>query len=225
MILALLGKAYTGKTTIALELERRHGYVVAYFNDYLKWLTAYALQVTSPHNHPHYEEMLANKAKYRRLYQEFGAAIGFDSDPTWIKEFIRDLPDEVTGNFWQRNQKPCVIDCLRSEVQVLGARAMGVKIVGVDATYISRANFAAKTAGDSAIVGVTGRRLVEDADDHPIDGSLDLSKMSLDLRVINGHRSTVADVADEIASFFAPVFASEQKEQQAKLEAVYGKDL
>ena len=226
MIVALIAPAYTGKSSIARVLSEKYGYVIGGFSDHLKGLTAYAVNTVAPHRAMSVDEIKRDKDKLRRLVQEFGSAIHFEDDPNWIKSFIDVLPDEVTGTQWSVPTQPCVIDCLRSAAQVEGARERGALVVGIDTTHATRCHLAAKT------IGVTdpllGRKLVKAADEHPIDGALDLFALPLDLRVINDHRYPVEDVADEIAEWAKERFAIElasKRQAIAELEESYGEDL
>ena len=89
MLIALVGKAYTGKTAIAAELRDHHGFTILSFTDHLKSLAAFALNsVTTPGARMlTVADILADKPKYRRFIQEFGSLIGFETDPGWMSPF------------------------------------------------------------------------------------------------------------------------------------------
>lgn len=189
MLIALVGKAYTGKTSIAQELERR-GFTLLSFTDHLKALAAYALN--SVHTRRDdligVADILANKPRYRRFIQEFGSLIGYETDPGWIEAFLEDeLPGIDLGKDHPDRANPhVVIDCLRSAAQIKGARKYGAKIVGVGATVHNRGIFAGNPA------------LVTSADSHPIDGALNVWEMDTDHVVINDPDRTISHLVEDL---------------------------
>ena len=192
MLIALIGKAYTGKTSIAQELRDRHNFTILSFTDHLKSLAAYALNSVSG-GRPHFsvEGILSDKPRYRRFIQEFGSLIGYETDPGWITAF---LADELPTLYPEEgdDEPNLVIDCLRSAAQIAGAREFGAKIVGVWAYEYDRAFFAEQATGKD------GSALVANADSHPIDGSLVVERLGCDRVLLNGRDRTVEKMVDDL---------------------------
>lgn len=193
MLIALVGKAYTGKTAIAQELERR-GFTILSFTDYLKGLAAHALNsVLGGTRQPLVTtaDILANKPTYRRFIQEFGALIGYESDPGWIRSFLLaemgDLAASTDEGTWDSEEMPnVVVDCLRSAAQIAGAREFGAKIAGISASTYDRGIFSGNPA------------LVTAADSHPIDGALDVWKLDTDYLTTNHRDVPISVIVDSL---------------------------
>ena len=193
MLIALVGRAYTGKTAIATELASR-GWTILSFTDHLKALAAFTINSVRGGDLNQLltvDDILADKPRYRRFIQEFGSLIGYESDPEWIEAFLEDELSMVGPV----GSTDLVIDCLRSSAQIEGARKFGAKIIGVWSYWSDRAVFAG------------GEELVSAADSHPIDGKLQVKELGCDHILLNGQDRTVAKMVDDLLNQIKPVEA------------------
>lgn len=110
---------YSGKTTLAKELERR-GYKRLDFTGQLKSLLSTAIQ-TSTGKIITPRDMEVSKPKYRRLLQEFGEAIGYSTDSYYVHLLLL---------AWDWDQ-PSVFDNVRTPEQWEVLRARGFTLVAL----------------------------------------------------------------------------------------------
>lgn len=126
---ALTGPIYSGKTSLAEELEGR-GYMRVQFNDLLKSYAARALikcGVTT-----HLSDILTNKTKYRAFLQELGELIGFNDQHKYVHEAL--------ARWVIAGQPPCVFDNVRTDEQADTVRSLGFQIVRLDIPIMEQEN-------------------------------------------------------------------------------------
>jgi hypothetical protein len=122
---ALTGGLYSGKTTLATELEKR-GYMILSFTDVLKACAATAL---APYFGGDYtvEDIKADKANLRTFLQEFGRIIGFDWNPGFVNLALQP--------WWQAGLPPAVFDNVRFDEQFDTLRPYGFDLVRVSVPF------------------------------------------------------------------------------------------
>lgn len=120
-LVALTGPIYSGKTSLAVELEGR-GYMRVMFNDLLKAYAATGLSSCGVPTSLH--DILTNKAKYRAFLQELGDLIGFNNNPEHVHKAL--FSWVIAG------RPPCVFDNVRTDEQADVVRSLGFQIVRLD---------------------------------------------------------------------------------------------
>jgi hypothetical protein len=124
MKVALTGKLYSGKTTIAKLLEGLHGYTLVNFSDYLKGLALNSLSVVDErYQGMTIREMNRDKQKYRPFLQEFGTLIGFDAEAMYIGRVLSLVDSENV-----------VFDNVRTQAQADLLTNLGYKIIKLNLT-------------------------------------------------------------------------------------------
>lgn len=119
--IALTGPCYSGKTSLSKALAGR-GYLFIPFNDLLKRMAAdmlndYGFDTT-------FEDIQADKKKYRGFLQGLGTVANFDSDPIYIQAVCRE---------WESLGKlKAVFDNVRTQAQADNIKGYGFKLVQID---------------------------------------------------------------------------------------------
>lgn len=130
---ALTGPMYSGKSAVARELERNYGYTIINFTDILKSSLSRSLALAGAW--VSVDDMHTHKARYRRLLQEWGSAIDFDTNPDYVH---RALYTWVL----QQHPGPVVFDNVRFPAQADCLSTYGFDVVRLDlphACQIARA--------------------------------------------------------------------------------------
>lgn len=138
-LIALAGPQLAGKTTLAHALAER-GYLLINFTGLLKQIAVASLSEAG--HRVSVEEMLQNKAKYRRYLQELGELIGFDTDPAFVHEAV-----EKAGWYTRRAPRKAVFDNVRTVEQIRTLAEYGFELVYLDTPEHVRFGRAARIHG------------------------------------------------------------------------------
>jgi hypothetical protein len=114
--LALTGRTFSGKSTVAKALEAE-GYLIVQYSDLLKVAAVVGLRSAMNilgDRQPRYEFTLAevkeDKEDFRILLQEFGTHLMFDHGGPWI--------DKALEPWYEAGKPPMVLDCVRTNSQI-----------------------------------------------------------------------------------------------------------
>ncbi|GHO55490.1 hypothetical protein [Ktedonobacter robiniae] len=107
-------------------------------------------------------EIHLNKEVYRPFIQAFGSLIGFKDDPKFIHEALQ--------TWYERGQPDCTFDNVRSISQAMTLKALGFKIVRLDAPAVLLATRTTATEESKT------HDIETPLPDHLVDVTLDASK-------------------------------------------------
>lgn len=157
-LIALTGPQCSGKSTLAEELEK-HGYLRVEFADLLKRVAADGICFMG--GYVEVEEIRKEKAKFRPFLQELGVVLGFNDDPYWVYEAIRQ-------SGWSPGMQ-AVFDNVRTEEQFLALQTLGFQLVRLEAHEKVRFGRAREKYG----IALTDFR---EQGRHPIELGIDLGQ-------------------------------------------------
>ena len=126
--IALHGPAYSGKTSLAREMERR-GYMYISFTDLLKTYLVRALAAVDVSLTV--QQIHREKEKYRPLLQEFSKVVGWQDDPMRIHEAL--------APWYEAGRPSCVFDNVRDLRQAEELLWIGFEIVELTVTPTDQA--------------------------------------------------------------------------------------
>jgi len=141
------------------------------FTDLLKEKACLALY---PYRPTTVREMHLNKEFFRPFIQAFGDVIDFTDDPKFIHEVL-------VG--WNENDRPdCVFDNIRSVSQAMTLRALGFKVVKLDApdALLTKRTQASEASRSHSIENPLPEHLI----DVHLDASLPLSQQIVQVKTI-----------------------------------------
>jgi hypothetical protein len=135
---AIAGRMYSGKTTLANELVEHHGWYRIGYNDLLKeWLAEALTNIGVPTK---VDDIIANKARYRVILQELGNLVGFN-DGFGVEQAI---------GLWEDRgaPEPVIFDNVRFDAQFRELERFGFVLVELDTPRNERIKRAAELGVD-----------------------------------------------------------------------------
>ena len=176
MRIALHGPMYSGKTSLAHELVRSHGFTLVNYTDYLKDLAVTSLNalgfgLTT-------ETLKANKGHYRAYLQALGTLVDFDNGAYVERCLVEQATDYEGGYGLVEN---IVFDNVRTQAQFDLLKQHGFQLVRVTVNPITQMNRA-------TLAGVSVQDLYR-VSEHTIENNLATQEDEIQ---VNGGVSTIA---------------------------------
>ena len=190
MRIALHGPMYSGKTSLAHELVRSHGFTLVNYTDYLKELAASALSYIGVETTV--RTIKADKAKYRSFLQQLGTLVDFDNGAYVQRCLVEQAQDEEGYGLTDR----IVFDNVRTQAQFDILKPFGFRLVRVTVNPITQMNRA-------TLAGVSVQELYR-VSEHTIENNLDTQEGEIE---VIGGVSTIA-LADYLVEEYDSAYLS-----------------
>lgn len=115
-LVALTGRAGSGKSSVARVLEAKYSYYLANFTDQIKEVAAERQGVTV-------EYVLQHKAQFRGYLQDLATYYGFDEGGYWVWQALKKC------GWTQKIEHPMVFDNVRTDGQAETLKALNIPII------------------------------------------------------------------------------------------------